>query len=364
MRYALIMAGGSGVRLWPVSRRSAPKQLVPILNGKSLLQLAAKRLEGLIPEERCYVCAGLDHREATLRALPGLSKQRFLGEPVGRDTLNAAGFAAAVIERDDAEAVIGVFTADHLIEPVDRFQRIVAAGYDLAEQPPATLVTYGIEPSYASTGYGYLELGEHIREGARTVTRFKEKPEAASAQSYFEAGPSRYLWNSGMFVWRAATLVDCIRRYAPQNYEGLMRIARQAPGPERDRVAAEVYPGLVKISVDYAVMEPASRDPSVRVAAVPMNLQWLDVGSWASFAKTCRSDEAGNALAAAAHVLSETSNTLVYSSEPEHLIATAGCEGLVVIHTPDATLVCRADQAEKVKTLQEEIARRFEGRYT
>jgi mannose-1-phosphate guanylyltransferase len=318
----------------------------------------------LVPAERIYVCAGLGHREAVMQALPALDENRYLGEPVGRDTLNAVGFPAAVIQKDDPDAVIAVFPADHLIEPADRFREIVARGYALAESAPNTLVTFGIEPTFASTGFGYLQLGESVEQGARVVDRFKEKPEAATAQAYFEAGPRRFLWNSGMFVWRASTLMDSIRRFAPENYEGLMRIARHWGGPEAERVVAEVYPSLPKISVDYAVMEPASRDTSLRVAAVPMPLQWLDVGSWATFAKTCPMDEQGNALAAARHVLTETRNTLVLSTDPEHLVVASGCDGMIVIHTPDATLVCRSDQAESVKELQQTVLKLFGGEYT
>jgi mannose-1-phosphate guanylyltransferase len=358
MRYALILAGGSGVRLWPMSRQARPKQLIPFIGGKSLLEIAAARLEGLVPPERCYVCAGQQHREGVLGALPNLSPDNFLGEPVGRDTLNAVGFSAAVIGTRDPEAVIAVFTADHLIEPLDRFQQIVAQGYALVERTPNSLVTFGIEPTFASTGYGYLRLGE-----APVVEEFKEKPDAVTAQSYYEAGPGRYLWNSGMFVWSAATLLDCIRRYEPDNFSGLARIAEAWGTPEQEAVLAQVYPSLRKVSVDYAVMEPASRDPSMLVAALPMPLEWLDVGSWVTFAKTCPVDEQANALGAGRAVLEETSNTLVVSSDPEHLIATVGCENLIVIHTPDATLVCRADQAEAIKALQEKVRLLFGQEY-
>jgi mannose-1-phosphate guanylyltransferase len=168
MRYALILAGGSGVRLWPMSRQATPKHLLPFIGGKSLLEIAAARLDSLVPAERCYICAGERHRAAILQALPS-SRDRFLGEPVGRDTVNAVGFSAAVIAREDPEAVIGVFTADHLIEPVDEFQKIVSRGYSLAERNPETLVTFGILPSFASTGYGYLELGGALEGGARLV---------------------------------------------------------------------------------------------------------------------------------------------------------------------------------------------------
>lgn len=363
MRYALILAGGSGTRLWPMSRRSRPKQLIPFIGGKSLLSIAAERLEGLLPRERQYAGAAEEHRAAILAALPGWPEEQFLGEPAGRDTLNAAGFAAAIIARRDPGAVIAVFTADHLIEPVAQFQEIVNRGYALVERSPETLLTFGIAPTGAPTGYGYLELGEAIDGGARLVRRFREKPDAATAAAYFSAGPEHYLWNSGMFVWRASTLLDTIRRYRPQVHEGLARIAAAWDTPERSTVLEQTYPTLEKISVDYAVMEPASRDSSLRVAAIPMPLRWLDVGAWPAFAQTCPADENGNALAAESRILVETSGTLLASSDPKHLIATIGCDGLIVIHTPDATLVCPAGRAQDVKELHRLIAGRFGGEY-
>ena len=363
MRYSLIMAGGSGTRLWPMSRRRLPKQLIPLFDGKSLLQLADQRLEGLIPAQRRYVCAGEEHAGAIRDALPGLDPRRFLGEPIGRDTLNAVGFAAAVVAREDPDATIGVFTADHLIRPVDRFQAILDEGFALAERRPQTLVAFGVAPTWAATSYGYPELGEVIEGSARVVERFKEKPDEATAKRYLAAGPSRHLWNSGMFVWRAATLLECIRRYEPASHVGLARIAAARGGSGESAVLAEVYPGLKKISVDFAVMEPASRDPAVQVAAIPMSLDWLDVGSWPVFAQTRPRDERGNAAAAARSVLVDAHNTLVASSDPGHLIAAVGCDDLLIVHTPDATLVCRADRAEEIKSLYGLIGERFGGEY-
>jgi mannose-1-phosphate guanylyltransferase len=359
MRYALIIAGGSGTRLWPMSRAALPKQLIPLIGGRSLVEIAIGRLDGLLPPERRFICAGAAHGAAIQRALPQLGPEQFLGEPCGRDTLNAVGFSAAVLARSDADATIGVFTADHVIEPVDKFQAILNTGYALVEQRPETLVTFGIAPTAAATGYGYLELGEPLAGSARRVRQFREKPDLETARRYFEAGPERFLWNSGMFVWRAATLLDCIRRYAPQNYAGLMRIADAWDTPRRQAVLEEVYPTLGKISVDFAVMEPASRDATVAVAAIPMPLRWLDVGSWPSLAQTCPRDEQGNALAAAHTLLLDTRNTLAASSDPAHLIATIGCDDLVIVHTPDATLVCRADCADAVKELHQQVAARW-----
>ncbi len=359
MRYAVIIAGGSGTRLWPMSRAAQPKQLIPLVGGRSLLEIAVGRLEGLLPAERCFVCAGQMHAGAIARALPRLGPGQFLGEPCGRDTLNAVGFSAAVLARRDPEAVIGVFTADHVIEPVDQFRAIVDGGYAIVERNPETLLTFGIAPTGPATGYGYLELGEVFDASARRLRQFREKPDLDTARQYFVAGPERFLWNSGMFVWPADTLLNCIRRYASENYAGLMRIADAWDGAGRQAVLEEVYPSLKKISVDYAVMEPASRDAAVTVAAIPMPLRWLDVGSWPAFAETCPHDEQGNALAAERTLLLDTHRTLAASSDPNHLIATIGCEDLLIVHTPDATLVCRADCADAIKELHVQIAERY-----
>jgi len=258
-----------------------------------------------------------------------------------------------VLHQRDPDAVVAVFTADHLIEPVDVFADIVQRGLALAEARDDVLVTFGVTPTYPATGYGYLELGEPIEghDPARVVRHFKEKPDADTAQQYLDAGPERYLWNSGMFVWRAATLMRCIERFAPDNYQGLQRLADAWDTPRRDAVLDEVYPELPKISVDYAVMEPASNADDLVVATLPMEVQWMDVGSWPSFAAVRQADDSGNARVAGRAILHDSAGTLVVSNDDEHLVTTVGVENLIVVHTPHATLVCHRDHAEKIKDL-------------
>ncbi|MEX0885607.1 MAG: mannose-1-phosphate guanylyltransferase [Phycisphaeraceae bacterium] len=353
MRYALIIAGGSGTRLWPMSTAARPKQLIPFIDGRSLLQIAVNRLRGLLPETQIYVCAGESHRDAILAGVEGLARDHFIGEPTGRDTLNAVGLGTAVLTRRDPDAGVGVFTADHLIEPVDAFQATVDAGYALAESRDDLLVTFGIAPTHPATGFGYLQLGEAIHHDARAfdVQRFKEKPDRPTAEQYLAAGPDRYLWNSGMFAWRGRTMLQCIQRYARANYAGIMQCADDWGSPLRQQTLEKVYPTLEKISVDYAVLEPASQDDAVQLAALPMAVQWLDVGSWPAFAETRPRDDQGNAIAASHHLALDAANNLLASSDPEHLVAAMGVRDLIIIHTPDATLVCHKDHAERIKQL-------------
>ena len=359
MRYALIIAGGSGTRLWPMSVKGLPKQLIPFIGsdargagGRSLLQEAVQRLEGLLPAEQIYVCAGAATRQVMLDKLPGLTPDRFIAEPTGRDTLNAVGLGCAAIHAKDPDAVVAVFTADHLIEPQDELRKIVDRGFALAESGDKTLVTFGIAPTHAATGYGYLQLGAPVTgHDAFVVDQFKEKPAADVASTYHAAGADKYLWNSGMFVWRAAAVMEAIARFAPDNHAGLTEIAAAWGGPQQDETLNRVFPTLKKISVDFAVMEPASADSDFTVAAVPMPLNWLDVGSWPSFGDTLSPDAEGHRASGGSAIHLGSKNVLTVNDQPGHLITTIGCEDLIVIHTQNATLVCRADRAEEIKRL-------------
>jgi mannose-1-phosphate guanylyltransferase len=367
MRYAMIMAGGAGTRLWPMSREGQPKQLVPfIARGKervSLLRIAVDRLEGLVPAKQRLICTNEAHREAIKQSIPGVTDAQILGEPEGRDTANAVGFAAAVLHAKDPEATFAVLTADHLITPEAEFRKLIAMGFDLVDQDPARLVTFSIKPTYPATGFGYVErssaiAGAAYRGLAYDVERFVEKPSLERAQAYVESGA--FGWNSGMFVWKVATILDCLRRYKPESYSGLMRIAEAWETPKRDAVVREVYPKLPKISIDYAVMEPASREQKrakgagVKVCTVIMDLAWLDVGAWPSYGETLDADASGNRVSGKA-ALHRASKCLVVNDDPKHLIALVGCEDLIVVHTSRATLVMPASKAQDLKSLHAEL---------
>lgn len=355
-RYAMIMAGGSGTRLWPLSRRAAPKQLVPLINGESLLSIAAQRLDGVVDGAHRLICTGERYRNALAEALPEFTPAQILGEPEGRDTLNAVGLTAAVLAKNDPEAIFAVLTADHLIEPKEVFADRLAVGFGLVEEDPTRLVTFSITPTYPSTGYGYVQRGEAIpgHETCFRAQRFVEKPDLATAEGFLAAG--NYGWNSGMFVFQAQVVLDAIGRHEPETKQGLDAIAAAWGTADQEAVLGSVYPTLRKVSIDYGLMEPGSDDSEVSICVVPMALSWVDVGSWPSFGETIEPDQEGNRVTTSTtwRDLSST-GLLVFSDDPSHTISTIGCHDLVIVHTPDATLICATDDAERVKEMAENV---------
>jgi len=357
MRYAMIMAGGSGTRLWPMSRRDRPKQLTPIIDGKSLLDLAIERAGAVVSADRTLICASSAYIDAIAVSAPKTPREFLLGEPAGRDTLNAIGFTAAVLHKHDPDAVFCVLTADHLIEPMDRFARCVNAGFDLVERHPDRLATFAITPTYAATGFGYIEMGEQAPTAGvdvHRVVRYVEKPDLETAQRLIASG--KYGWNSGMFAWRADAFLNAAQKLTPEAHAGWMKIADHWGTPAQQATLNTIYPELPKISVDYAILEPVSEPGSgMELYAVSMDLSWRDVGSWPSYAETMAADEQGVAVndAGGGATSIDCSNTLIVNDDPNHHIAVIGANDLVIVHTKDATLVMPKSHAQRLKDLHQ-----------
>jgi mannose-1-phosphate guanylyltransferase len=364
MRYGVIMAGGSGTRLWPLSRSDQPKQLLKLGSGKSLLQLSYERLRGLLPREQIFVCTVAAHADAVFANLPELPRENLLGEPEGRDTVNAVGFSAAVLAKRDKEAICAVVTADHVIEPVAQFQTSLNTAFEVAAQRPLALVTFGIVPTHGHTGYGYVQRGEAIpgQTGAFRVQAFKEKPDRATADRYVETG--RYYWNSGMFVWRCDTVLNELATFLPESYKGLMQIAEAWGTPEQSAVLATVYPKLKKIAVDFAIMEPAGQGKGkAHVAVVEMPVQWLDIGSWPALAETMPTDEHNNALDTKSYVFMDSDDNVVVCQNPDHLVATVGVSDMIIVVTPNATLICPKSEAQRVRDIAMKAKEKFGAKF-
>ncbi len=345
MFHAVIMAGGGGTRFWPRSRRQRPKQFLTLAGDRSLLQQAFDRVEALAPG-RTWVITGAAHRDETARQLPEVAQDHIVGEPCGRDTAACIGLGAALIAANDPDGVMIVTPADHVIEPAREFARAAQVAEQMALEHPAALVTFGIAPSYAATGYGYIRKGEQVaqRQGVpvHRVERFREKPNEDLAREY--VGSGEYFWNSGIFVWKAATVLAVLAQQKPQLEAAVRRIADAWETPRRDEVLRAEYPGLERVSIDYAVMEKAS---DVLVVQAPY--QWDDVGSWLALERMHPQDADGNTVLAE-HAGIETKHCVIVA-EPGRLVTTIGVANLLIVQDGDAILVADRRDEGTVKQL-------------
>lgn len=355
MRHAVIMAGGAGVRLWPLSRQNRPKQVLRLFSGTSLLRQSYERVAAMLEPRQIHVITNHSHLPIVSKELPELPAANLIGEPVGRDTANAVGLAAALLAKRDSDAVIGIFTADHVITPMDRFCAAVEQAFQTAEQRPDALVTMGIKPTRPDTNYGYIWRGERIAEGLFQVRKFTEKPSVAEAMKYLSSG--EYYWNSGMFIWKATTILDQLEKHLPESHKAICEIADVWETEQRQQKLESVYPKLMKISIDFAVMERADH-----VVVVEMNCHWVDVGSWPAIELVINADSDEN-VSACGRVIHLGSRSNIVVSEEKHLIATVGVEDLVIVHSPDATLICKKCDAAGIKELVDNIRSEYGEEY-
>ena len=356
MLHAMIMAGGGGTRFWPRSRTRRPKQFLTFAGDRTLLQGTFDRIAPQVPAERTWVITGEPHVAEARKQLPELPVGHVVGEPVGRDTAACIGLGAALIARADPRATMIVTPADHLIEPAREFQRAAHAAAQFADDHPTSLLTFGIPPTFPSTGYGYIQRGESAgqRQGvtAAKVKAFKEKPDADTAERFVQSG--EFFWNSGIFVWKAATILAELRDRRPKLYAAVERIAEAWGTSRQDEVFRKEYEGLEKISIDFAVMQEAGAASKVLVIQAPYT--WDDVGSWLALERHNPQDADGNTVQGA-HVGVNTSNCVIVS-DPGHLVATLGVKDLIVIQDGDATLVADRRDESNVKLIVDAMKKR------
>jgi mannose-1-phosphate guanylyltransferase len=354
--YAVIMAGGGGTRLWPASRRRRAKQFLALgtAGGRTLLGATVHRMRAVCGLDRTVVVAARSQADDVRAALPDLPAPNLLGEPVGRNTAPCIGFAAEVLFARDPDAVMAVLPADHHIANEAAFTDVVGEALRLAGSEDR-IVTVGIRPIRPETGYGYIRMSEQPSRGrGHEVEAFVEKPDGVTARRYLESG--RYLWNSGMFFFRAARIRAEIRRHLPAMTAAFDAIGAAASGGDLDAAVARVYPGLRAISIDYGVMEKAAG-----ILVVPADFGWNDVGSWTALSDISERDADGN-VAVGETVLKRARGNVVVADSGQ-LVAVVGADNLVVVATADAILVCPKEHAQEVRDVVAELERRKLDRY-
>jgi mannose-1-phosphate guanylyltransferase len=358
MLHALIMAGGGGTRFWPRSRQQRPKQFLRLSGDRSLLQQAWDRLEPLVSPERTWVITAGAYCDEVARQLPSLPADRIVGEPCGRDTAACIGLGAALIAEQDPGAVMLVMPADHVIEPVQEFRRAAQVAERMAEEHPLALVTFGIPPTFPATGYGYIHRGAAVAGrqgiGVYQVQAFREKPKADLAERFLASG--EYYWNSGIFVWKASTILSALREQQPKLFAAIVRVAQAWSRPERENVLGREYEALERISIDYAVMEHARQGLVVQAP-----FRWDDVGSWLAVERMHPQDADGNTVLAA-HCGLDTKNSVIVA-DAGHLVATIGVSDLLIIQDGNATLVANRRDEGAVKNLVELLKKKGLERY-
>jgi mannose-1-phosphate guanylyltransferase len=354
--FALIMAGGSGTRLWPLSRQARPKQALRLVGDRTMFQLSVERLAPLFAPERIFVVTAAEQVGTLLQQAPQLPAGNFIVEPLQRGTASAIGLAALYLRRRDPEATMAVLTADQYISDTGTYRAVLAAAYEVAQR--GHLVTLGIQPTFPSTGYGYIERGEVLTEinglTAYRVQAFREKPDTATAESFMADG--LHTWNSGMFIWRVDRILAEMHKQMPQFYDQLVQIDA-AMGTDREAwVLSYVWPRVAAQTIDYGIMEGADD-----VAVIPAEMGWSDIGSWATLLDILPGDQDGNVVIDTDHMAVDTSNTLVYGNN--RLVATIGLSDVVVVDTDDVLLIAARDRSQDVKKIVEKLRKSGETKY-
>jgi len=361
--HAVILAGGRGTRFWPRSRTSAPKQLLNIAGKDTMLEQTVERLRPLIPAERIWTVTNAEQTAAVRKQLPAAARKRVLTEPLGRNTAAAIALAAIHVRHAaDGDALMAVLPADHFIAELEKYRRIVNAALQAAREQER-MVVLGIPPTRPETGFGYMERANEPIASREfpvfAVRRFTEKPEMALAKEYVWSGS--YLWNAGMFFWRVSTFLGNLRKFLPKTHAALEKLAASIGTRVYESKLRGIYPKLENISVDYAILEPATRQEGpARVAVIPAEIGWSDIGSWAAVYELLSKHPRENVLAGEGHALDAEGNFLW---SPSKFVAAIGVHDLIVVETGDALLICPRDRAQDVgkivKWLEEQKLRKL-----
>ncbi|MBC2581575.1 mannose-1-phosphate guanylyltransferase [Clostridium sp. DJ247] len=349
MIHAVIMAGGKGERFWPRSRQKMPKQLLSLTDdGKTMIQLTVERVNSLCGYENTYIVTNSDYSGIIKEQLPQVSEDNIIIEPMGKNTAPCIGLAAINIAKKDPDGVMIVLPSDHLIKNNILFLKTLKSAVEQA-QKGENLITIGITPAYAETGYGYINFEEETDSlsayASFKVKKFVEKPDKKKAEEYLVSGD--YLWNSGMFVWKVSTILKNIKTHMPDLYEGLIKISETLDTDTEDNVLLQEYSKFEGISIDYGIMEKAEN-----IYTIPGNFGWDDVGSWTALERVQVSDELGNIIKGNA-VSIDTKNCIIQGGNK--LLATIGIEDIVIVDTDDATLICSKDKCQDIKKLLNEL---------
>ncbi len=346
--YAVIMAGGKGTRFWPLSREKRPKHLLNITGENSIIQYTVDRIDSLVEKKNIMIVTGASHADQISRQLPDIPDKNILVEPMGRNTAPCIGLAAMHIKKRNADAVMCILPSDHLIGDNQAFLAALAAAREMATKRDC-LVTIGIKPRWAETGYGYMERGtssESIGEAkVYRVRSFREKPDASTAETFLKNGG--FFWNSGMFIWKVSTLLKAIKELLPDLYEGLLKIEASIGTKHEYDVLYNTYQQIQSVSIDYGVMEKASD-----VVMLEGDFGWNDIGSWDALWEILEKDGKGN-VTRGEIILSNTSNCLIHS--PDKMVALVGVKDLIVVETKDSLLICRRESSQDVKKIVEQL---------
>lgn len=353
MLYAVVMAGGSGTRFWPASRRQTPKQLLDLAGDRTMIQETVGRFGGWISPNRTLVVTNRQLVDPIRAQLPNLPAAGILGEPCKRDTAPCVGVAAAWVAHRDPDAIMVVTPADHAIQSSSKFRQAIEAAAQLVEQRPQRLVTFGIAPTYPAESFGYIQRAAKVTAdtpiAAYEVARFREKPSAQTAREYLQDG--NFYWNSGIFVWRASTILEQLKEHEPAMYRHIEAIAQAFDRPDFETIFEEQFAAIIGKSIDYAVMERAQE-----VVVLEAPFDWDDVGSWQALGRLRGVDADGNTVVGR-HLGIDTRGSII-RTEADHLIVTVGMENCLVVHTPAATLVAPKEQEERIR----EVVKQLEAR--